>query len=408
MTKSELNKLITEHRRAGKAAGFTKGLKGGLVLKVSPKGSATFMMRFIWNGKPAVLKIGDCRYMNEEQARAAVLKCKEWLTEGSDPRLLYKLEGDRPQQSGTYTVADMLNDWIARSRRASIDKTSALLQKHIIPQVGTIHVDSMTVQHWIALLDGIATGKHTGRPAPSVARKLLSDIKAAMQYGRLTQKCSSRAADDIPADFVAPPGKPGDRVLTTDELRDVLRWATQSRAPTYYKTLSRLLVTFGARTAEFRLSELKEWNLDTCIWTVPAAHSKNGNEIVRPIPDSVLPLITDLIRRARAAGSKHILGELKAQSAVSAYMRGIWKRLKHETPWSAHDLRRSMRTHAAELGIMPWIAESLLGHVVGGVEGIYNRAQQITEKRNALVAWTGELNRIERAGVLALAAGGQH
>lgn len=62
----------------------------------------------------------------------------------------------------------------------------------------------------------------------------------------------------------------------------------------------------------------------------------------------LLPLITDLIRCARQTGTTDLLGELKEQSTVSRYVRGLCARLKHEEHWSAHDLRRSMQTHAAD------------------------------------------------------------
>lgn len=402
MSKSDVNDLIAQQRRLGKKAGFIIGMGKGLSLKVSDAGSTTFITRFKWQDKVVSLKLGDYPQMTEEEARAALAQCKQWRKEGSDPRQLYRLTASKPHQPEAYTVADMVNDWLSRSRRASIDSARQAFERHILPHAGAVRVDDLDVSAWITLLDAVATGKHTGRPAPSVARKLLADIKAAMQYARLAQKCESRTIDDIPADFIAADGKPGDRVLSVDELRDVLRWTTTSSAPSYYRNLTRLLVVFGARTAEFRLSELKEWNLEAATWTVPAAHSKNGNEIVRPIPDPIMPLITELVRRARAICSPYLLGELKAQDTVSQYMGTVCEKLKHER-WTAHDLRRSMRTHAADLGIMPYVAEMLLGHKVKGVEGIYNRAQLITEKRQALVAWTAELNKIERAGLFQLA-----
>lgn len=52
---------------------------------------------------------------------------------------------------------------------------------------------------------------------------------------------------------------------------------------------------------------------------------------------------------------------------------------------------------------MPWVAESLLRHKVAGIEGVYNKSQQIEERRRALALWAGELSKVERAGVLALA-----
>ena len=61
--------------------------------------------------------------------------------------------------------------------------------------------------------------------------------------------------------------------------------------------------------------------------------------------------------------------------------------MKH---WVIHDLRRTVATGMADIGIQPHIIEAVLNHVSGhkaGVAGIYNRASYEKEKRTALVMW---------------------
>jgi hypothetical protein len=58
--------------------------------------------------------------------------------------------------------------------------------------------------------------------------------------------------------------------------------------------------------------------------------------------------------------------------------------------WTQHDLRRSVATGMAELGVAPHIVEEILNHVSwhkSGVAGIYNRATYEKEKRAALIMW---------------------
>jgi integrase len=55
-----------------------------------------------------------------------------------------------------------------------------------------------------------------------------------------------------------------------------------------------------------------------------------------------------------------------------------------------HDLRRTVATRMAELGVQPHVIEAVLNHVSGhkgGVAGIYNRATYDKEKREALNLW---------------------
>ena len=52
--------------------------------------------------------------------------------------------------------------------------------------------------------------------------------------------------------------------------------------------------------------------------------------------------------------------------------------------WTLHDLRRTARSLMARAGVQPHIAERVMGHVIGGVEGIYNRDAYTVEKAEAL------------------------
>ena len=59
-------------------------------------------------------------------------------------------------------------------------------------------------------------------------------------------------------------------------------------------------------------------------------------------------------------------------------------------PWRIHDLRRSVVTHMAELGVQPRVIEAAVNHISGhkgGVAGVYNRATYAAEKRAALDRW---------------------
>ena len=58
--------------------------------------------------------------------------------------------------------------------------------------------------------------------------------------------------------------------------------------------------------------------------------------------------------------------------------------------WVIHDIRRSVATGMADIGIAPHIIEAVLNHVSGhkgGVAGIYNRSSYAAEKAAALARW---------------------
>jgi integrase len=74
-----------------------------------------------------------------------------------------------------------------------------------------------------------------------------------------------------------------------------------------------------------------------------------------------------------------------------------WSRCKERldaavgmTDWTLHDIRRSVATGMADLGVEPHIIEATLNHVTGhkaGVAGIYNRSNYSDAVRDALALW---------------------
>jgi integrase len=55
--------------------------------------------------------------------------------------------------------------------------------------------------------------------------------------------------------------------------------------------------------------------------------------------------------------------------------------MKH---WTFHDLRRTARSLLSRAGIANDIAERVLGHVIPGVRGVYDRYEYRDEKKDAL------------------------
>jgi integrase len=59
--------------------------------------------------------------------------------------------------------------------------------------------------------------------------------------------------------------------------------------------------------------------------------------------------------------------------------------------WVLHDLRRTMRTGLAELGIADSVAEACLAHTQGGIQAVYNKHKYLAERAAALAAWERHL-----------------
>lgn len=339
---------------------------------------------------PLTLVLGRYPDLSLSAARTQRDKCKAWLADNRDPKDQYKLAST--ETLNPVTVRQALQYWMdnyASHNRANHKRHQAQLDKHIFPFIGDMPVDLCETKHWLACFDRVK------KNAPVAAGYVFQMCKQALKYCRVRRYAFSNALDDLAIPDVGKKQVKGDRVHTEAEMAKIWEAINSDDAfLPYYTALLKLLVVFGARTHEVRISELKEWNVTEWVWTVPKEHSKSGEKIIRPIPEPIRPFVLSLIEKNKESGL--LLGEVKKAEAVSQWGRTLYKRLQHHEPWSLHDLRRTFSTYLADMGVAPHVVEQLLGHTLGGVMQVYNRSQYLPEKLAALTKWIEKLNSLQK------------
>ena len=79
-----------------------------------------------------------------------------------------------------------------------------------------------------------------------------------------------------------------------------------------------------------------------------------------------------------------VLAELRKQDAEAEPLPN----------WTLHDLRRTARSLMSRAGVPADHAERCLGHVIGGVRGVYDKYEYLPEKRRAFEALAALIERI--------------
>lgn len=364
----------------------------GLGVRISTQGKIRFQFRYKIDGYSKRIDLGDYPDLSLKQARDAMEECRTWLAQGYDPKL--KRSMTRLESLSPVTVEQALEYWLreyAEENRVNVAKNRAQFARHIYPYIGHYSLIDTETRHWIECFDRIRRGLQSlkQRPAPVAAGYVLQSAKQALRFCRVRRYAISHALDDLISTDVGKKQNKKDRVLSDKELTELLILLNGRKMSFYMRHLCKLLIVFGARSQELRLSRFDEWDLERGIWTVPKAHSKTDVLITRPIPERIRPLIEFLYRRHGQTG--YLLGELKSSETVSGSGRKIYGWLKHQEPWTLHDLRRTFATKLNDLGVAPYVVELLLGHTLGGVMAIYNRSQYLPEKRAALDMWLEHL-----------------
>ncbi len=386
-----------------KAKAYADG--NGLSVRVTPaktngENSLLWLYRYRLGGRGSQQKtivLGSYPELTLAAARAETKQCRQWLAEGKDP----SNERDLSRQTSLkpISVSDALNIWLdkyANDKRKNAVTHQQQFNRWIIPKVGNLPISQISKPHWLDCFESRA------KSYPVAAGYVLRNVQQALKY---VQKRGYEVNSDIfDLDFdtigASAQAKRSRRLISEtswQELVDLLRHIESGKLQPYYQAMLKILIVFGCRSQEIRLSKVDEWDFDAMVWTVPAAHNKTGDkdqkrgdtgEILRPIPDQLRPWLMSLAENSR---NGFMLGELKESTAVSQWGLGIWKKLGHSQKWGLHDLRRTVATGLNDLGVAPHVVEALLGHSIQGVAGIYNRSQYLPEKRQALELWTQRL-----------------
>lgn len=365
----------------------------GLSVRVSTLGAVSFVYFFRLGGRasaPIWMTLGRYPDMSLKMAREKRDQCRSWLAGGRDPRIQIKIATEKTMRP--VTVKDALMYWVdnyASEHRVPECRHRQRFEKHIFPVIGQIPLEECLTEEWIACFDKFK------KKSPVVAGHAFADAKQALRFCRMRKYANSNALDDLKKNDMGSPPQKRDKVLTDGQIKDVwqLVWVKDKwpQASIYIKRLMLLCLVFGCRQKEARKSKWNEWDLVNWIWTVPKENSKNGTEIIRPIPEGIREWLADLHEATK--NHEFILTRYSTQNTVSAYINKICIRLGHgDDSWTIHDFRRVLATKLNDMGVDAYVVEQLLGHTMPGVMGIYNRSQYMIKKLEALNVWIEHLN----------------
>jgi integrase len=189
------------------------------------------------------------------------------------------------------------------------------------------------------------------------------------------------------------PEQQRDRVLDEAELRAV--WLA-SDPSSDYGAIIRLLLLTGQRREEVGGMRWPELDLDRARWTLPPERTKNRRPHHIPLSKQAVAI---LAARPRIEGREAVFGRSdgKGFSGWSKCKQRLDADVALARPWVVHDLRRTVVTGMAEIGVAPHVIEATVNHVSGhkgGVAGIYNRATLMPERKVALQRWADHLDGI--------------
>jgi integrase len=191
---------------------------------------------------------------------------------------------------------------------------------------------------------------------------------------------------------------PRTRVLNDEEIRTL--WMALKDAPKMSHAVRdafRLQLLLGVRIGEALGTAKTEVDFERMLWTIPSERTKSRREHrlpLSPMAQSILAAASE-----RAGSSKWLLpspyeGDVVLTRSASHALRRLCNRV-HIVDVRTHDLRRTMATRVADMGVSNEVIERILNHAPKTIAGkAYIHSQRLDEIEKALGQWSDELEKL--------------
>lgn len=282
------------------------------------------------------------------------------------------------------TVHGLANAYIANylPPLTSASRSRAYVETEILPVIGSKFIHEVTPADCIAIVERIKR-----RGAPSVARKVLEQLRAVFAYG--TDRCliTINPAAQVRAAKIIGAQTSRTRVLRPDEIRRFLTAAETFPTSQGNRIAFKLILLTLCRKGELVKAKWEDVDFERAEWHIPILNAKNRQEHIVYLSRQAKVLFAEL--KGLADKSDWVLPGREPKRHISAatlnQVTFAVKRREEEPGWLAdiwiHDMRRTGSTHLHEMGWPSDVIEKALNHTIGGVRGVYNRAQYAEQRR---------------------------
>jgi len=338
----------------------------GFGARITSNGAISFVLNYRIQGRERRYTIGRHPDLTALAARERAIQLRGKILDGIDP-LQQRIEAQSEP-----TMDDLANDFLERyakahKRASSLRNDRQMLEKIILPEVGSIRVRAVSRRDIENLHHGLKATPYRANRVLALLSKMFS---LAVEWGWRPDN----AAKGIPR-------YPEDRRetwLTAEQVEDLL-----TALDNYYDQSAanaiRLLIVTGAREGEVLSATWDQFDLKRGIWTKPSHHTKQKKIEHTPLSDTAVQMLQ------RMHSTRTTTALFPGQRGPRVTIRRPWvqvckaaglataeqvpgKRKKFLTIWKPavriHDLRHTFASHLVSSGESLHIVGKLLGHTL--------------------------------------------
>ena len=221
----------------------------------------------------------------------------------------------------------------------------------------------------------------------AAAAQIRNLLKRIFDYAVVCGLVTINPAHATPTRFITR-ARPRTRALSPDEIRCYLNGLYRSNIRRQFKLALHIILLTLVRKSELLHARWADVNVASGEWLIPEAHSKTGKPHTVYLSKQALGIFQAL--KDLAGDSALVLpgrGSLTRPFASNALNKALEGVSFDMPPFTIHDLRRTGSTLLHEQGFSSDVVEKALNHSIGGIPGIYNRAEYANPRKQMLQSW---------------------
>lgn len=377
--RGKITKVSVDALRPGDVLSDT--IVQGFVVRRLRTGTISYGIRYRAGGRQRWLALGIHGRITPDQARRLAKKRIGEVADNRDPTA--EREAQRARANCTVNVVlDAFVERHVRDRLRTAREIERLFDRCVRPRIGNRSIYALRRRDVVELLDAIED-----ESGAAMADRVLAFVRRALNW--------QAARDD---DFTPPivrgmaRTKPRERarkrILDDEEIGDLWTALDIAKVPAAFKNLVRVLLLTGQRRKE--IAGMSWLEVEGDVWVIAATRRWKGGENTVPLTKKVreylgTPKASGFLF-STTNGQKPFSGFSKCKAVLDGAIAKL-RQSEGRPPmprWTLHDLRRTSRSLMSCAGVSADHAERVVGHVIPGVRGVYDRHSFFEEKKDAL------------------------
>lgn len=434
LTDRAVTAAITKASKKGIDIWLTEGLgrgSGTLVLKATPR-SAYWYYRYTSRGKTDILPIApygsngadNCKSLKDARANASEWAHVRRSIPGGDLRAHFeRIEAEEAarreaeerakqasEEADKHTLTALVQAYTAhleqQGKTTSAGDARRLIERHILkphPEVADAPARDLTRQQATEALRRIVeAGK--GRTAGKVRSYLRAAYALALRAESDPAAPSSMIGFNIDTNPIADTdtvslrkfNRARDRALSEPELRAFWK-RLQREEGAAADALTVVLLAGGQRTTQLLRATLSDLDVDAGTVTLydPKGKREQPRPHLVPLPDKALEVMERRAELARSLDVKWLFTStgkkptvMNTVSVLVADIAEAMVKAEEAEPFNLSDIRRTVETHMARMGVSKDIRAQIQSHGLSGIQTRhYDKYDYLAEKRTAITAW---------------------